>query len=445
MNSEDLLPGGGLGKYTLVRPLGTGGMGTVWEATDGTGGRWAVKFCIVPGEEATQRFAREVRAMKLIGHPNVVKIVSDNLESIPPYFVMPYSEAGVMEYCHEMGETARLEMFLEICAGVKALHGVGVLHRDIKPANMRIFDGRPAIADLGLARFIVRDTEVLTATKAVLGTEWYLAPEQKLPGGSREADARTDVYQLGRSLYQILTGSPPALMDLGGLAPLLRVIIERATREQPSERYQTVSNLMDAIDTYLATQASEATNHQALTACLSSIKDQARFGRFDPKEVRRAADLLLANDLYADKREWLRLFDEVPDKILALLPSLISDEILTEIIRRYRDALLVGVKGERFEYAERVVRRVQSLLSIPNLNPRLIAVSIECALISAVALNRFAAMDGVNSMLMAISDSTVAAAVAEMLSERPEYQVIADQVPTYKLHPIIAALRSVGG
>ena len=98
-------------------------------------------------------------------------------------------------------------LFRQVCLGVQAMHDSGIVHRDIKPANvLRFTGGRIAVSDLGAAKLEPRDTTVLTQTHVVVGTLAFLAPEQFLPGGSRRADFRTDIYQLGKVLYQLLTG-----------------------------------------------------------------------------------------------------------------------------------------------------------------------------------------------------------------------------------------------
>jgi len=130
---------------------------------------------------------------------------------------------------------------------------------------MRLQDERIVVTDLGLAKLDARDTTILTQTTQFLGTRAYCAPEQLLPAGSREADARTDVYQLGKTLYEALTGESPALIDHSRLARGLGYIVERATRVQPDQRYQTVGALMDAVKTYISGKGPGASPSSVLT------------------------------------------------------------------------------------------------------------------------------------------------------------------------------------
>ena len=121
---------------------------------------------------------------------------------------------------------AIFQVFREICAGVRAIHNSGVVHRDLKPSNiLRLADGSIVVADLrGPAKRDPRHSlGVLTGTCAVVGTLAYLAPEQLLPEGSRLADRRSDLFQLGKILYQLVSGLTPAVVDLDRLPPGLAI------------------------------------------------------------------------------------------------------------------------------------------------------------------------------------------------------------------------------
>src|SRR5262249_30205037 len=122
---------------------------------------------------------------------------------------------------------------------------------DIKPANiLRFSSGRVAVSDLGVAKLAERDTTVLTRTRAVVGTWAFLAPEQFLPAGSRQADARTDIYQLGKVLYRLLTCRPPALIEPAYLPKGLAHVLLRATSVTPDDRYRDLGEFLDALRYY---------------------------------------------------------------------------------------------------------------------------------------------------------------------------------------------------
>lgn len=436
-------PGDLIGGYVISRQLGEGGMGTVFEAVRSSdGSRFAIKIPRV-GENADMvRFAREVRAMEKLTHPNVVRILECDLEHDPPYFVMPYSEAEALTLVPGNSIEA-ITIFLGVCEGVRALHKAGVVHRDIKPDNMRLFAGIPAITDLGLAKFAVRDTAVLTATRHVLGTDIYLAPEQRLPGGSRDADERTDVYQLGRSLYQALTGQLPVLMDLGLIDPHLRSIVERSTREGLADRYQSVAHLIDALKGYLASVDPNNDPLPMLKGTISALKEDVRFGRYTPDEVKKVVRLLLNPALLADNDSWLSYFDDIPLEVLGVLSVAVSGNELEQLTRCYREAISAVIRNRSFEYAEEIGRRVEAVALGQTSSPKAVANVLQALLIAAVRLNRFAAMDQFNALLRQIRDEARAVAVAEMLQvNRDEYQIIQDQIQSIELHPILRAART---
>lgn len=248
-------------RYEVLEVVGQGGMGTVVKAKQlKDEDIVAVKYCHLSDSNAIQRFAREVRIMKEINHPNVIRILSVCTKCSPPYFVMPFAQTscGAMLDQYARNEDEALEAFLQICEGTRAIHSYGAVHRDIKPDNALIVDERVVLSDLGLAKHIQRDTAILTETRAIVGTDLYLAPEQRMPGGSRDADSRTDTYQLGKTLYQFLTGLDPVLLDMSQVPSGLVHIIRRATREMPEERYSTVGQLVDAVRAYQMANAPDA-------------------------------------------------------------------------------------------------------------------------------------------------------------------------------------------
>ncbi len=203
-------------RYQVVRPIGRGGMGRVVEVarlSDCT--RLALKYC----DGTTLGKKRLVREAKILGslkHPHVLCVVDANLAHDPPYYVMPLAADTLQaELPRRGGDVAwSIQVFRQICLGVQGLHQAGVIHRDLKPANvLRLAGQHHVVADLGTAKREPRDSTVLTRTCAILGTLSYLAPEQLMPGGSRHADARTDVFQLGKMLYQMTTGRSPAVVE----------------------------------------------------------------------------------------------------------------------------------------------------------------------------------------------------------------------------------------
>ena len=213
----------------------------------------ALKYC--DGSPlGKKRLIREARILAGFDHPHLLPVVGSNLSHDPPYFLMPLASSTLeAELGREVGDLSwACGAFRHVCLGVQALHQAGIVHRDLKPANILRLHDRYVVADLGTGKREPRDSTVLTGTCAILGTLSYLAPEQLMPGGSRHADARTDIYQLGKVLYQMITRRSPAVIDASALPPGLSHIVQRATAARPPDRYPDVAELLEAVEAYHA-------------------------------------------------------------------------------------------------------------------------------------------------------------------------------------------------
>ena len=212
-------------KYKLLESLGQGGMGSIFRAQRlHIGDEVAVKLLhhdLVREQQALERFRREARAAAMIRHPNVVSIHDFNdgtSGATEPYIVMELvqgvSLGDLLRREGRMAPERAVRLMNDICAGVGVAHRQGLLHRDLKPDNVIVVppvhegdEETAKVVDFGLAK--VRDvaaSTALTHTGAVIGTLYYMSPEQC---SGEELDARADVYSLGAMLYEMLTGSPP--------------------------------------------------------------------------------------------------------------------------------------------------------------------------------------------------------------------------------------------
>lgn len=210
------------GTYTLGEPIGEGGMGTVYEASEGPPHSRQVALKIVrPGLDATgvvDRFQSELQALTRMDHPNIARAYAGGTtESGRPYFVMELIRGGVhiTDYCdsYRLGLEARLRLFLDVCRAVQHAHQKSIVHLDITPRNVLVApnDGAPVVKviDFGIARATDqnRADQAPTAPGPVIGTLTYMSPEQA--SASEDVDTRSDVYSLGVLLYELLTGTTP--------------------------------------------------------------------------------------------------------------------------------------------------------------------------------------------------------------------------------------------
>ncbi|HEX2058618.1 MAG TPA: serine/threonine-protein kinase [Actinomycetota bacterium] len=233
-------------RYTLVEPLGRGGMAEVWLARDERLERdVAIKFMatnLCHDPEFLVRFFSEAQAVARISHPNVVSVLDFGDFEDRPYLVMECVPGGAL--ANLTGEPMLPERAAEIVAaaarGAGAAHRAGLVHRDLKPANILLDEaGEPKLADFGIASSTV--SEKLTATGTAIGSPHYVSPEQ---ASGHAVTAASDVYSLGAVLYELLTGRPPFEAD--NVTAIAIAHVEQPP-VPPSARVEGIPERLDAV------------------------------------------------------------------------------------------------------------------------------------------------------------------------------------------------------
>ncbi|MBI2933643.1 MAG: protein kinase [Planctomycetes bacterium] len=263
---DPLLTHGKFGNLEVVSKIGEGGMGAVYKANQPQLNRCVALKILSPAlacdPDFRERFIVEAQVLAKLSHPNVVTVYDFGEKDGLYYLVMEFVEGTNLRQVLDSNLHSRdelLKLVAPLCEALEYAHGQGVIHRDIKPENILVDrHGRVKITDFGLAK-IANPSKKITRVGVVMGTPHYMAPEQT--ESLEAADHRADVYSLGAVVYEILTGTLPARRyvrpsRVARTDPRMDRILERALRHDPAARYQTASELAQAITVVINTPPS---------------------------------------------------------------------------------------------------------------------------------------------------------------------------------------------
>ena len=245
---SDLPSGSRIEDYELLSEVARGGMGIVYRARQRTPSRIVALKMILPAHlnspGAVERFRAEAEAAASLDHESILPIYAVGEHDGAPFYSMKFADGGTLSaridnYRDKPRQAAAL--IAKLARAVAFAHEHGILHRDLKPGNV-LFDsaGKPYVSDFGLAKWLQRECD-LTQTLAILGTPYYMAPEQATD--SRGVTAAADVYSLGAILYHLLAGRPP----IWGETPM--EVLHRAAAEKPKSPRLTNARISRDLET----------------------------------------------------------------------------------------------------------------------------------------------------------------------------------------------------
>jgi len=272
MPATDLEQVGRIGRYVDLTLLGQGGMGAVYRGRDPELDRpVAIKVMLDATPDFVARFRREAQSIARLTHQNIVQVYDFGVdEQGNPYFVMELIDGTPLDrIVREKGRLPPMEairLIRQAAEGLAAAHRAGIVHRDVKPSNL-IVDGRGTVklVDFGIARMQTSAGAALTGAAALMGTPGYMAPEQ---AAGKPVDARADLYALGLTLFELLSGEPPyhaddpislVVKNMQEPLPDLRVtgygipdelvgLVELMAAKDPAQRVQSTEAVMAALD-----------------------------------------------------------------------------------------------------------------------------------------------------------------------------------------------------
>jgi tetratricopeptide (TPR) repeat protein/predicted Ser/Thr protein kinase len=247
------------GRYVRVSLLGQGGAGEVWKAWDTGLERWvALKFLKFEDSEELARLKREAQTAARLSHPNIAAVFEMAEANGRTFLVMEYIDGQTLATYPRKDHRKLVSLMRDVALAIQYAHDQGVIHRDIKPGNIMVDTaGRPFIMDFGLARHINSDRSL---GEYILGTPSYMSPEQAKGAG---IDARSDVYSLGATLYELLSDRPPfrgknaldtldqVIRDepppLDRISEDLRTIVITCLMKEPTRRYASAAQVAEDI------------------------------------------------------------------------------------------------------------------------------------------------------------------------------------------------------
>ena len=424
-----------MAKYRDLTLIGRGGFGEVWKCIRKEDEQeFAKKQLSFDAPSAKERFQKEVRILAKLDHPNIISIVTRHLKEEPPWYVMPlYSQSLASEITKLQGDPIRIQkIFGAILDGMEYAHAEGVLHRDLKPDNVLMNnDDEVVITDFGLGRIIDSESTRLTSTGQWMGSVLYMSPEQLRD--TKSADERSDIFSLGRILYELFTGPlSSAIQDTTSLNPAIAQIINRATRPDSDDRFQSISDLKKAWNAVVSVpdSISDYKRIKEIVAGLAAVRD--------PNES-DTSELLQLLGRYWDDNDLLHdTLMALPAEVIALM----AEEDLP-LVRGIIGRFVEHITSQRwnFSYTDSIGNQCGKVFELID-DPPIRAELLFCVVEVGVNHNRWHVMSVAKQLFERQQSRAESLAIAERFKDRPPLLMewIREAVSLAKLDDILKEL-----
>ena len=334
-------PGSRIGPFTLLRQIGEGGFGVVFEAEQEQPVKRRVALKVIKlgmdTREVIARFDAERQALAMMEHPHIARVLDAGAtDSGRPYFVMELVDGEpIASYCDQnrLSIDERLRLFEQVCEAVQHAHTKGVIHRDLKPNNVLVstHDDKPfaKVIDFGIAKATsghLTEKTLATELDQIMGTPLYMSPEQA--SGSADIDTRSDIYSLGVILYELLTGTTP--VEATSLRSAVFAEIQRIIRDVEPPRPSV--RLSQATTTASTTATQRNSDPRKLARTVQGELDWIVMKAIEKERGRRYET---ANGLAMDLRRYL-----AAEPVLAAPAS--ASYRLQKFVRRNKGAVAAG-------------------------------------------------------------------------------------------------------
>lgn len=392
--------------YKLYESIGDkGGFGEVYrskKAIDNVEGEeeFALKMLKDNTDEAIERFRKEVRMLKNLNHPAIVKVIDANLEAKEPFYVMPLYKGSLKGYLGGLiGNYSRMKtVFNLFFDGVEYLHSEGVYHRDLKPENILVnSDTDLAISDFGLGLNVNSETTRLTRTGLGMGSLKYMSPEQM--NDSKHVDNRTDIYSIGKIIFHCVSGKIDFNVDCNCLPQGIKYVVSKCLKNNPDERFQSIQDLRYAFNSAIDILINGIDMNN-----LRSIIDQIVSTNSYASVMGELINNLAQTDLNAKEDVIHDMIMKIPVQAIIELNNRDAD-LAVQVIEVYVNN--ITNQGWSFNYTDIIGVRAKAIFDSIN-NNEIKAKLLYCVGEVGISHNRFFVIGLFEQMLMSVNNSDLA-------------------------------------